>query len=112
MDGWMDRWGSGSTSWWYNTVDGVDKDDGVGMSEYLGGDTREKETACERKGDSLVAISDNDVKSLCQDPDLLFLAVFSFAHISSMVTFKRHTFICTYIKLRGTHLPHISLPQV
>jgi len=61
MDGWMDRWGSGSTSWWYNTVDGVDKDDGVGMREYLGGDTREKETACERKGDSLVAISDNDV---------------------------------------------------
>jgi len=61
MDGWMDRWGSGSTSWWYNTVDGVDKDDGVGMSEYLGGDTREKETTCERKGDSLVAISDNDV---------------------------------------------------
>ena len=57
----MNRWGSGSTSWWYNTVDGVDKDDGVGMSEYLGGDTREKETARERKGDSLVAISDNDV---------------------------------------------------
>jgi len=51
-------------------------------------------------------------KSLCQDPDLLFLVVFSLARISRMVTFKRHTFICTYIKLGGTHLPHISLPQI
>jgi len=49
MDGWMDRWGSGSTSWWYNTVDGVDKDDGVGMSEYLGGDTRKRQRVSSRE---------------------------------------------------------------
>lgn len=36
----------------------------------------------------------------------------SLARISNMVAFKRHTFIRTYIKLRGTHLPHISPPQI
>jgi hypothetical protein len=39
MDGWIDG-GSGSTSWWHNTVDGVDKDDGVGMNECLGTELR------------------------------------------------------------------------
>jgi hypothetical protein len=48
-DGWMDRWGSGSTSWCHNTVDGVDKDDGVGMNEHLVTEMREKARARERK---------------------------------------------------------------
>jgi hypothetical protein len=66
MDGCMDRGDSGSTSRWHNTVDGVDKDDGVGVNEQLVTEMRER--------GSLVAISDNDATASVRGPTASSLA--------------------------------------
>jgi hypothetical protein len=112
MDGWMDRWGSGSTSWWYNTVEGVDKDDGVGVNEYLGMETRGNETAWERKRNSLVVASDNDVSPSASIRIYPFLMVLNLTRLSNMSTFKWHTFICPHINCVGHISLHIRLPQI
>lgn len=118
----MDRWGNGSTSWWHNTVDGVDKDDGVGMNEYLGTElreeTQENSRDCERDRQSLVGTSDNETAPSARDTIILSLRVLDLTFnssdmgiLTSLVLLEPDMRLFKYghIQIVRNFVPHINL---